>query len=1055
MRSSFIRHRSAFLALTVAVAAGVASSVPFAQAPVRKALTVEDYTKWRTIADSSLSGDGKWVAYTLQQTNTIAAEAKPVLHLKNLETNEEVTVQHASGGTFSLDSRWIAYQVDPGAAERARRQRAGAGGGTSTPGGTPTPQQPPATPPDPANPPSTPPSTPPPVQPTTPPVTNPPVAPPTTPPSSVTAPPSSGAAPAATAQAGARGAANQVPPRRVELRNLATGEVRSWQEIATFSFSPTSTHLFLRRRAPEGQGATGGRGGAGGPGAAPAGGAAANTPPGPRGLDVILIDLRTGRHQLLGSVGDIAWNRTGELLAYTVDAQVKDSNGVFVFDTKTGRITPLDNDDKQYNRLAWNDDGTAIAVLKGADVEKMREKDNVLVAFPNVPAALGLDDVPAEMVVLEPSKTETFPKGWVVSDRAPLSWSEDNKRVFFGAKEQVPAPPTERKSTDEVPDVDIWNTADERIQSQQMIRAEADRNFTFRQAFDVSAKRFVKLTDETMRDIEIAPDGKWAVGRDSRSYIHDYKRPAADFYRVNTSTGERTLMFKGQVTGNNGSHVYGITPHGRHFLYWRDNRFHAYDLEASATKPLANGSTVSFVDMEFDHPGPRPAYGVNGYTSDGSAIIVNHRYDLWLMPLDGSAPKNLTNGAGTKNETRFRYVRAEPLDPTQPRSVGPRGTIDLSRPMLLSAYGEYTKKAGFYELAGGELKELLYEDAAFSQPVKAAKADRYLLRRETFVEYPDLRIASAGFKDLRRISDANPQQKDYMWGRRILFDYKNKDGVRLQGILALPDDYKSGEKRPMIVTFYEKNSQGLHRYNAPSYLTGMGGSPIEALSRGYITMLPDIHFRTGNSHSDMLECVEAATRKVIEMGYADPKRIGVTGHSYGGEGAAFIGVTSKMFAAVGMGAGVTDLYNDFNQNWGWAYQYSGGSGANGHDYYMFGQGRWGFSPWDNPEKYRYESALTHANKAAAPFLIMHGTADPTVHFNNALGFYNALRYNGKTAHFLAYPNEGHGLRGMANRKDLTIRFFQFFDHYLKGAPAPKWMTDGVPYLKRDTNREAK
>ncbi len=163
----------------------------------------------------------------------------------------------------------------------------------------------------------------------------------------------------------------------------------------------------------------------------------------------------------------------------------------------------------------------------------------------------------------------------------------------------------------------------------------------------------------------------------------------------------------------------------------------------------------------------------------------------------------------------------------------------------------------------------------------------------------------------------------------------------------------------MLVTFYEKNSQNLHRYNAPSYLTGMGGSPMEAVSRGYLTMLPDVHFRTGLSHSDMLECVEAATRKVIEMGYADPKRIGVTGHSYGGEGAAFIGVMSKMFAAVGMGAGVTDLYNDFSQNWGWSYHYSGGSGANGNDYYLYGQGRWGFSPWDDPERYRFESALTH------------------------------------------------------------------------------------------------
>lgn len=154
-----------------------------------------------------------------------------------------------------------------------------------------------------------------------------------------------------------------------------------------------------------------------------------------------------------------------------------------------------------------------------------------------------------------------------------------------------------------------------------------------------------------------------------------------------------------------------------------------------------------------------------------------------------------------------------------------------------------------------------------------------------------------------------------------------------------------------------------------------------------------------------------------------------------------------------MGAGVTDLFSDFSQNWGWSYQVTGGSGANGANYYLYGQGRWGVSPWENPELYRFESALSHADKVAVPFLIMHGTADPTVAFTNALGFYNALRFNGKQATLLAYPNEGHGLRGVANRRDLTIRFFQFFDHYLKGAPAPKWLKEGVPYLNRNANRD--
>ena len=158
-------------------------------------------------------------------------------------------------------------------------------------------------------------------------------------------------------------------------------------------------------------------------------------------------------------------------------------------------------------------------------------------------------------------------------------------------------------------------------------------------------------------------------------------------------------------------------------------------------------------------------------------------------------------------------------------------------------------------------------------------------------------------------------------------------------------------------------------------------------------------------------------------------------------------------AAVGMGAGVTDLFSDFSQSWGWSYQVSGGSGANGNDYYLYGQGRWGVSPWDNPDLYHFESALTHVREATAPFLIMHGTADPTVSFSEGMNFYNALRYNGKNAILLAYPGEGHGLRGLANRRDLTTRFFQYFDHYLRGAPAPKWMGEGVPFLAKDLMRE--
>ncbi|MCJ7629912.1 MAG: prolyl oligopeptidase family serine peptidase, partial [Longimicrobiales bacterium] len=696
--------------------------------------------------------------------------------------------------------------------------------------------------------------------------------------------------------------------------------------------------------------------------------------------------------------------------------------------------------------LTWSEDGTALAVLKGLEVEDMRERENLLIAFSDVGSTLERDAQPSP-VTFDPATADDFPEGWVVSDRATLSWSGDNARVFFGIKEQVEEPDTERKGTDEVANVDVWNTLDERIQSLQMRRAETDRNFTFRQAFDVATGRFVKLADDTMRDLDVAKKGHWAVGRDTRGYIHDYNPAAADVYRVDTRTGERTLMLSNQLTGGG---LLGFSTDGGYYLFWKDEKVQAYDLDAGTTRALGGDTAPSFLNVEEDHFGPKPSYGIAGYTTDGSAAIAQTRYDLWVLPFDGSDARNLTNGEGSENEIRFRHVDLDPEDPPTGGGRGGSGPskIDLSKPLTLSAYGQWTKKAGYYELAGSQLREIVYEDASFSTPIKAKEADKFLFTRQTFTEFPDLRVSGPDFDASTRITDANPQQDEFLWGHRILFDFENKDGVRLQGILALPDDYQPGEKRPMIVTFYEKESQNLHRYTAPSYLGGMGSSSIQAVSEGYLTMLPDVHFRTGASHSDMLECVEAAVQKVIEMGYVDPERIGITGHSYGGQGVAFIGVRSDMFAAVGMGAGVTDLYSDFNQNWGWTYDIDGGSGANGHNYYIYDQGRQATSPWENPDLYMSESAITHAPDAKAPFLIMHGTSDPTVAFQNGLGFYNALRFNGKSAVLLAYPGEGHGLRGLANRRDLTVRYFEFFNHYLKGQSAPAWMTEGVPYLEK-------
>jgi dienelactone hydrolase len=957
------------LAAGAAPAPATAGTTPSATLPADslKVLKVDDYARWRTVGDQSISGDGKWVTWVYSFTNVAQRDVKPELHILNLATNEDVVVEGGSGGVFSPDSRWIAYEVDSLPPRNGRGGRGGPGGG----------------------------------------------------------------GPAAS---GGRNGSASGPVRRMELRELATGKTQSWHDMRSATFAETSKYVLIRSTAAAG-GRGFGRGGFGGRGG--------SSEPAERGSDAILYDLSTGSGQLLGSVGDALFNAAGTMLAYTVNAQVKDGNGVFVVDLATGATRALDNDARVYGRLAWNDAGTGVAVLKGNDVKDMLERDNILLVVPDIRAALANPK-------LAPATLDTtavgFPRGWVISGRSALSWSEDGARVFLGAKAQTPAKDTVKaESSDTTTDVDVWRTADRRVQSQQMIEANRDRGFTYTEAFDVAKRAYVALADSTMRDLEISTDGRWGVGRDGRAYISDWKPDRADFYRVNTATGERTPMFKGELAQGS----MGISTDSRTFLYWKDNKFQAYDLARGTSVTLGAGAP-SFVDTLEDHPGPKRPWGVAGYTADGKSAIVEDRFDLWTLPLDGGQAKNITGGFGAKNETTLRPVHLEPTEPTATRRERTGREYDLSKPVTLTAFGYLDKKAGFYRLAKGKVTEVVYDDAMYDRPAKAAHADRYLFTRETFTESPDLRVSGSNLADAKRITDSNPQQAEYRWGHSQLFEFNDRFGHKLQGLLWLPDDYKAGEKRPMLVTFYEKNSQILNRYPMPELLVSVGRPAIEAVSRGYIVMIPDIWYNTGSSHDDQLDGVESATKKVIEMGYADPSHIGVHGHSYGGEGAAYIGTRSRLFAAVAEGAGVVDLYTDFSQEWGWSYQNNGGSGQPGSGYYIYSQGRWGFSPWDKPEVYRDESALSHANEVTQPILIMHGTADPTVSFNESLKFYNALRFNEKTAFLLAYPDEGHHLSKLGNRKDFTVRFFQFFDHYLKGAPEPKWMADGVPFLKKSS-----
>ncbi|MFO7575641.1 MAG: prolyl oligopeptidase family serine peptidase [Bacteroidales bacterium] len=734
------------------------------------------------------------------------------------------------------------------------------------------------------------------------------------------------------------------------------------------------------------------------------------------GRDLLLTDLNSGMVQRIGSVSDYSFNKSGSFLAYTIEAPDSAGNGILIMNLADGISKPLDTEKAVYGQLTWNEEGTALAVLKGTTPKGQTHRVNSMMVFTS------LDKAPVKFIY-DPASDTLFPKGFVLSETGSITVSDDLNRFFFGIREQEPK--AEKKPGDPpIANVDVWHWKDERLQSAQMRQATRDKAFTYLSAVVRTDSKYVRIADSTMKNASLTRDGKWAVGSDNREYLSDWKEARADYYRVNTATGERTLIVKEHKT------TMGLSPDSKYYLIWKDGHFHAYNLATGAMTNISAGTTTSFVNMEYDYPGERPSYGTAGWSKDGKSLIVNGRYDLWQIPLDGKPGKNLTNGYGDTNEIRFRYLRTDSEE----------RFIDLARPLYLSAYGQWTKKAGFSLLEKGRLTSLVFEDKHFGSPSKAKQADKFFLTIESPREYPDYHITDMKFGTRQKVTDTNPILDEFNWYSNVLIDYTNDDGVRLQGVLMVPDTYKPGDKLPMLVDFYEKNSQNFNRWSRVIYRD----TPMfpKYASNGYLVLLPDIHFRTGSTHSDMLECIEAAVNKVNELGYVDMKRLGLHGHSFSGQGGNYVVTHSDMFAAAVIGAGATNLVSDFNQLWK-------SSGTNQHRYNHYGQGRFGKNPFDDFDLYLEQSAVYHARNMNTPLLLLHGVDDGSVEWLQAIEFYNALRFNSKNVILLSYPGEGHHLSKWENQVDFQTRMEQFYDHYLKDKkPAPEWMVKGIPFLKK-------
>lgn len=745
------------------------------------------------------------------------------------------------------------------------------------------------------------------------------------------------------------------------------------------------------------------------------------------GTPLVLRNLATGEENYFDDVTAYHFSKDGKWLVYAASNKEGDADGLFAVATASGTTTPILAGEGEYAQIATDEASTQVAFLSNRDDWEADQP-----AFSLYHWEVGTDAPTA----LATEGTAGIPDGWWVGKNGSVQFSKNGERLFFGT---TPRPEPEEEDEDELEEekvvVDIWSWTDPLLYPMQKQQADAEKKRTYRAVVHLADGRVIQLANEDMPEVSVGSEGNAdvAISNSNMPYRQEISWDSPryhDVYLIDVATGERR-----QVLERVQSQAQ-LSPNAEYLTWWDRDELAWYGM------PVEGGDAINLTSLvphpvhneKHDWPYKPNPYGNAGWTQNDDAFLVYDKHDLWAIdPTGAQAPRSITEGLGRRENLRFRYVK---LDPEE-QAIDPASTL------LLSAFQLENKASGFYrdQISGGRQPvQLVMEDRRFSAPRKAKDADQLLFTRESFVEFPNLWVSEMDLSDKRQVSDVNPQQGEYLWGSVELVEWASVDGNRLQGMLYKPENFDASKKYPMMVYFYEKNSDNLHRHSAPAPHRSIINVTFYA-SRGYLVFVPDIPYKTGYPGESAMNAVMPGVTALMTQDFVDEDNIGVQGHSWGGYQIAYMVTQTNLFKAAEAGAPVANMISAYGGiRWG--------TGMSRMFQYEKTQSRIGGTLWEYPMRYIHNSPIFQADKIETPLLIMHNDEDGAVPWYQGIELFTALRRLGKPVWLINYNGEPHWPTKYQNKKDWTMRMQQFFDHYLQGAPAPMWLQEGVPAVKK-------
>jgi dipeptidyl aminopeptidase/acylaminoacyl peptidase len=757
--------------------------------------------------------------------------------------------------------------------------------------------------------------------------------------------------------------------------------------------------------------------------------------PAPEASDLVLRNLSTAEERTFKNVSDYSFNPFGQKLVLR-SVKSKDSSGVnavLLYDLKRGTLDTIVKNGNDFRNFAFTEDGTKLAFLAERDTNR-----KALQRFYDLYLYRSGSD---SGIVLINKHAVGMQLGYTVSENGAVSFSKSGNRLLFGTAPIQPPKDTSLVDVDLVR-LDIWNYKDDYLQSQQLNRLATDLKRSYLAVYDFSIGAMRQLGSEGLPTIIPTKEGDgdyFLATTDTGRRVESQwtGNTKKDVYGINISTGERTLVKK-----NHDGQVYPSST-GKYFLLYDNKTRNYFAWDGAKLRNISSRIKTPLYDQLNDMPDDPNPYGIMGWHEGDSAVYLYDRYDVWRVDPTGiSQPVMITGAQGRRYKMVYRYIKVN----SEERYVKTGELLNFR------AQNEQTKEQFLYQ---GILRDTLSSlhpaaggDYAFTFLAKAKNAGTYIYSKENYKESPDLYLSNTlgtGKPGIQantdtRLTSINPQQSQYNWGTAGLYHWKAFDGKDANGILYKPEDFDSTKKYPMIIYFYERLTDGLYNYIAPAPTPSRLNIPF-FVSRGYLVLAPDIVYTKGHPGKDAYNYVVSGAQSLSKKKWVDEKNIGIQGQSWGGYQVAYLVTATNMFKAAWAGAPVVNMFSAYG---GIRWE----SGVNRQFQYERSQSRIGATPWDRPDLYIENSPFFHLKNITTPLVIMSNDADGAVPWYQGLEFFTDMRRLNKKVWLLNYNGEAHNLVERKNRKDIQIREQQYFDWLLKGEAPPKWITEGVPAVKK-------